>query len=106
MRSHAWPGNVRELRNYVERCVALNVPGPLAGPGGDAADGGTAVAVAPAIDVSRPLREGREQWVSAFERAYLEAALRSHGGNVTSAARASKIDRIQFYRLLWQHGLK
>jgi DNA-binding NtrC family response regulator len=106
MRNHAWPGNVRELRNYVERCIALNTPGPLAAPGEESAERGTAVALAPSIDLSRPLREGREQWVNAFERAYLGAALRAHGGNVTSAARASKIDRIQFYRLLWRHGLK
>ena len=52
------------------------------------------------------LKEARERWVRSFERQYLEEALRVHGGNVAAAARASGMDRIQFYRLLWRHGLK
>ncbi|MCZ7683796.1 MAG: hypothetical protein M5U28_35535 [Sandaracinaceae bacterium] len=44
--------------------------------------------------------------MSRFERAYLEAALERHGGNVTAAARAAGVDRVHFYRLLWRHKLR
>jgi two-component system, NtrC family, response regulator GlrR len=95
---HTWPGNVRELRNYVERCLALRESGsiPEAGPGD--AD--------PIVDPGVPLRPARERWVRAFERRYLEALLRQHGENVTTAARAAGVGRVQMYRLLWRHGLR
>ncbi len=94
---HAWPGNVRELRNYVERYVVLRERAPFE-PAHAASE--------PTIDAARPLRDERERWLASFERRYLEAALARVGGNVTAAARASGIDRIHFYRLLWKHGLR
>jgi len=94
---HGWPGNVRELRNYLERCVALQEQPPLA----PAVDAGQ-----PTIDVSRPLKEARDAWVSRFERGYAEELLRRHDSNVTAAARAAGMDRMSFYRLLWRVGLR
>ena len=95
---HHWPGNVRELRNYLERCVAFGEP--------------TAAMPAPArpvelppVDLSVPLRVARDAWVAPFERRYLEESLRKHGGNKSAAARATGVDRLTFYRLLWKHGL-
>ncbi|MCM0605578.1 MAG: hypothetical protein KA715_05760 [Xanthomonadaceae bacterium] len=44
--------------------------------------------------------------MDAFEREYLEATLRRHHGNVTSAAKEASIDRSNFLRLLRRHGLK
>jgi len=96
---HTWPGNVRELRNYVERCLALRESGPIQ-PG----DGG--VGDEPGVDVGVPLRAGRERWVRAFEHRYLEALMARHGENVTAAARAAGVGRVQMYRLLWRHGLR
>ena len=95
---HAWPGNVRELRNYVEAClVHQGVVAATAAP----VDRGE-----PAIDVARPLREVREDWVRHVERRYLERLLVIHGNNVSAAARAAGIDRVHFHRLLTRAGLR
>jgi DNA-binding NtrC family response regulator len=110
--SHRWPGNVRELRNYLDRCLALGVElaasptGDSGEPGGAGEAGGNAVAIAAAIDASRPLRAAREEASRRFERAYLEDLLRRHGDNLAAAARAAAVDRAHLYRLLWKHGLK
>jgi DNA-binding NtrC family response regulator len=91
---HAWPGNVRELRNYVERCAALRMlPASVA----DAAE--------PIVDASLDLATARDAFVRPHERRYLLGLLATHGGNVTSAARAAGVARSHFYRLLWRHGL-
>jgi two-component system response regulator GlrR len=95
---HTWPGNVRELRNYVERCIALREPGPLEPAGDPSAE--------PDVDPRTPLRPARERWVRAFERRYLEALMKQHGENVTAAAQAAGVGRVQMYRLLWRHGLR
>jgi DNA-binding NtrC family response regulator len=95
---HSWPGNVRELRNHVERCLLLDESGPV--------EGESAVEVEPAIDIGRPFRPARDEWLRIFERRYLGQLLAAHEGNVREAARAAGIDRIYFYRMLWKHGLK
>jgi transcriptional regulator with PAS, ATPase and Fis domain len=98
---HRWSGNVRELRNYLERCLALgrqplepdeSVPGDGEG--------------SPLVDPKQPIQVNRERWTGALERAYVDAVLRMHGGNVTAAAKAAGLGRVQFYRLLWRHGLR
>jgi DNA-binding NtrC family response regulator len=43
--------------------------------------------------------------VDAFERAYLEASLEEHDGNIAAAARASGKHRRAFFELLRRHGL-
>jgi DNA-binding NtrC family response regulator len=96
--AHAWPGNVRELRNYLERCVALGEQSP---PGAEAVAG-----TVPRLEADQPLRVARERWVAHFERRYLEALLREHGGNVSAAARAAGVDRVHFYRLMSRHGVR
>ena len=84
-----WPGNVRELRNAVERVLAL----------------GTADVNAP--DTAEPsFIEARDSAMERFERDYLEALLKQHGGQVSAAARAAKLARSHFYRLIERHGLK
>jgi two-component system, NtrC family, response regulator GlrR len=93
---HSWPGNVRELRNYVERALADITP---LEPAPVTSDHVT-------IDVARPLKEIRNDWIRALERRYLDEIVRRHDGNITAAARAAGLDRIYFYRLLWRHGLR
>jgi two-component system, NtrC family, response regulator GlrR len=94
---HRWPGNIRELRNYLERFLVLGGAAPLDLPTGDHP---------PGIDTRMTLRDGRERWVSYFERKYLEGLLQRMDGNVTAAAREAKIDRIHFHRLLRRAGLR
>jgi DNA-binding NtrC family response regulator len=105
---HLWPGNVRELRNYIERCLALQAQPPPSAPdvegarpaGGDPAAPSAGDAAAAAARL--PFKAARD----AFERDYLERLLAEHDDNVSAAARAAKVERIQFYRLLWRHGLR
>ena len=95
---HAWPGNVRELRNYLERCLALQMRAEL---GGDEAEPG-----GPFVDAKMPLKAARERWNQHCEREYLEALMKANDNNVSAAARAAAVDRPYFYRLLWRHGLR
>jgi transcriptional regulator with PAS, ATPase and Fis domain len=99
VRQHAWPGNVRELRNYVERCLALREEAPLASEPGGPQTGLD-------VDTSQPLAAARSRHIDAFERAYLEAIIARHAGNVTAAARAAGVDRTHFHRMLRKHGIR
>ncbi len=89
----AWPGNVRELRNYLERCVVFDEEVQPS----DESRGGELVAP---IDLSRPWADARTRALDAFERAYVEALLKAHDGNVTRAASAAGIDRAYLHRLM------
>jgi two-component system, NtrC family, response regulator GlrR len=112
---HAWPGNVRELANVVEGAALLATDGvlrpphvlavlprgaettPPAPPGFPSA----LASVMPSADTLLPMREARE----AFDRAYLEEALRQSGGNVSAAARLAGRARTDFHDLLRRHGI-
>ena len=101
IKHHRWPGNVRELRNYIARCSALREVVDVERPSDSEA--------APRelqVDTAIPYKEHRTQVLRHFERAYVEAILAEHGGNVTEAARAAGVDRAYLYRLLWRHGLR
>ena len=95
--SYAWPGNVRELRNYLERCLVVREPLPLADERGPSP---------PAVDASRSYEEERRRAIAQFERVYIQALLQRHGGKVAPAARAAGIDRVYLHRLLRRHGVK
>ncbi|MBL8949298.1 MAG: sigma 54-dependent Fis family transcriptional regulator [Myxococcaceae bacterium] len=84
-----WPGNVRELRNAVERVLTFGT-----------VDGGAAP-----VDETAGFIEARDSALERFERDYLVALLKQHDGQVTNAAKASKLARSHFYRLLERHGL-
>jgi DNA-binding NtrC family response regulator len=97
-----WPGNVRELRNFIERTLVLSggpiesqhlpSPNPLADASTDAT-----------VDLDRPFTTLKSEIVAHFERAYLLGQLGRHGGNVSAAARASGLDRMNFKRLLQRY---
>lgn len=94
---HNWPGNVRELRNHLERCLALGESATLVSAHTD---------TPPAVNPNEPWKLARERWICWFERRYLELGLEKASGNTSAAARAAKIDRKHFYRLLWKHNLR
>ncbi len=102
LKAHHWPGNVRELRNTVARLTLFPDQGdeaivrsaPRAGEAGLGELG------------RLPLREAREMVIEQFERTYLAAKLREHGGNVARAAEAMGISRQLVYRLMERHGLR
>ena len=98
---HGWPGNVRELRNYLERCLALEQEVPLE-------DDGESPPASDGLDlrIDEPLGAARDRVVRAFERAYLAKIVAHHGGNVSAAARAARLDRVHFHRLLRKYGIR
>jgi transcriptional regulator with GAF, ATPase, and Fis domain len=114
----AWPGNVRELRNAVARALSLGVPagGNTAEQPTPSRDGGTrevvpgegarGLAAAPSIDLSVPLKVGRDRLSEAYEQAYLGAALEQTGGNVTRAAEIAGVNRKFIQRAIKRYGLR
>jgi two-component system response regulator GlrR len=111
LEDYLWPGNVRELTNVLEHAAAmtdgehLNIaslpahlntkrrrePGPAALPAGEELP---------------PLAEARARLVMEFERTYLGELLQRTGGNLSEAARRSRVDRTNLRRLLRAHGLR
>jgi DNA-binding NtrC family response regulator len=93
---HDWPGNVRELRAAVERAVLLG-DRALWSSLDDVTRG-----VAPPADVfddAASFRVAKEHAVARWERGYLEELLRRHGGNLSRAARAARMDRTHLREL-------
>jgi DNA-binding NtrC family response regulator len=105
LRHHHWLGNARELRNVIERACALShgtrleidealEERPIRG--GDSA----------AVDIDLPFKDAKSRIIDSFEREYIAALLKRHGGNLSAAARAAEIDRKHLRELLRKHGLR
>jgi DNA-binding NtrC family response regulator len=88
----SWPGNVRELRSAVERAVLMVDPGSEIAP------------TAMPSDDRLSFREAKERVVAAWEATYLRELVARHGGNLTRAARAARMDRAHLRELLGRHG--
>ena len=104
-----WPGNVRELRNALERAAALGELEPAsAGPApADTSPPATAPETGEiAADPTIPFKTGKALLVDRWERAYVEALMQRHGGNITQAARSADIDRVYLLRLLDKFGMR
>jgi DNA-binding NtrC family response regulator len=106
---YGWPGNVRELRNTLSRALALGrgpdgVPAPFArlvfNLGPLTAEPVTIGNEFPGVARPMAFREAKAQLLATFERAYIEAVLDRHGGNVTQAAAASGLSRKHLYELM------
>jgi two-component system, NtrC family, response regulator GlrR len=83
-----WSGNVRELRSAIERAVLL----------GDAAR-------EPGAAPPSSFREAKERIIESFERAYVTELVAQHGGNLSQAARAARMDRNHLRELLRRYGV-
>ena len=92
--SATWPGNVRQLLNIVEQSVALCTTQLI-----------SQALVQDAIHKEETLLISLEEAKKRFERDYLVRALKIAAGNVTQAARLSKRNRTEFYKLLQRHQL-
>ena len=90
----AWPGNVRQLQNVVEQCVALSTA-PLI----------SSVYVQQAINQEEEALVSLDEAKKSFERDYLIRILKIAEGNVSQAAKLSKRNRTEFYKLLQKHKL-
>jgi len=99
---HSWPGNVRELEHCLERaalfcCAGLIEPWDLELPAASPANGHFG---------EETFRCAKARVVRAFERQYLEHALRKHQGNISRAAAAASKNRRAFFELLRKHGIE
>ena len=103
-----WPGNVRELRNFIERTLLLSEADNQLGLSQAAAvpglkDSGAVDEEANAaakLDLTQPFREAKAATIERFERAYLLGQLAAHEQNISAAARAAGLDRMNYKRLL------
>jgi two-component system response regulator GlrR len=92
--SASWPGNVRQLLNVVEQCVALCTTHLI-----------SSGLVHDAIHKEKEHLISLEEAKKRFERDYLVSVLKISEGNVMQAARLSKRNRTEFYKLLQRHQL-
>jgi anaerobic nitric oxide reductase transcription regulator len=108
----AWPGNVRELENALSRAILRALGRTPAGQtvvvrGTDLAEGASAavpgtLVEAPAASPGLPLADS----VRAFQRAQIERALATSGGNWAAAARALGLHRSNLHHLARRLGLR
>jgi DNA-binding NtrC family response regulator len=106
-RAYDWPGNVRELENFIERAVIR-----AAGDRAEIAATPIGSPLAPAEERSGdsfhtdlPFRDAKERVVSAFEKRYIEDALRRAEGKLTEAARLAGMDNKNFSEKMKRHGI-
>jgi len=106
---HSWPGNVRELRNVVEQAAVL-----ASGPVIDSADLPALLGNTPAPAATSgttnlaglSFSEAKKRVIEDFERSFLLAALREHGGNVSRAAAAIGMVRQSLQQKIRELGLR
>ena len=105
LQAHSYPGNVRELENLTERAVMLTkgeVILPDAFGEMVASDSGKVVSL-PII--SPAFSKSRDHLIKIFEKQFVVEQLRRHRGNVTAAAKTSKMTRQNFQRLMNKHKI-
>jgi two-component system response regulator GlrR len=101
LRARRWPGNVRELRNVVQAFAALGRL-PAEGAATEASDDELLVR---RVDLTRSYADQKDELLDRFTRAYLVQLMQHTGGNQSTAARLSGLDRSWLWRLLIKHGI-
>ena len=104
--SHDWPGNVRELKNCIERAVFLSAmrPGQRLELAASVGSGGRPARIdSDPFDPTLSFSDQKERWIRSREKAYVKWLLEGHGGNVSRAARAARMDRKYLYKLIKKH---
>jgi two-component system response regulator HydG len=106
--SHRWSGNVRELEHVLERGVLLGKEPMLVladlPPEVVARKAGADISFASLYQL--PYAEAKALAIRAFERRYLSTVLARANGNISMAARAARLDRSNFRRLLKQYEVE
>jgi len=94
-----WPGNVRELRNAVDRSLLMGDRAPALQPE-------LALPIPLHVNIDVPLLVGREHLVEAYEKAYIEQALKQTANNVTKAAVLAGVGRKFLQQAMKRYGLR
>ncbi|MBP48373.1 MAG: Fis family transcriptional regulator [Myxococcales bacterium] len=116
---YEWPGNVRELTNVVERACSFaegefiqleDLPDHIAGVTVSQSRGARQATeplrpTGAVVHSDRSFKDAKEQWLSRFEKEYLETLLNKHSGNLSQAAREASVDRKHFRRLARKYDL-
>ena len=104
LRSYAYPGNVRELENLIERAAMLT-KGALVLPDAFGEMVASSPPSLPLPMISPVFSKSRTHVLALFERQFVVEQLSKHRGNVTAAARKSKMTRQNFQRLMKKHKI-
>jgi two-component system nitrogen regulation response regulator NtrX len=99
LEAHSWPGNVRELRNLMERLVIMT-PGETIG--AEHLPESVAMLELGSRVEGSTLEEARR----GFEREWLLAKLKQHGGNISRTATAIGIARESLSRKIKAFGIE
>lgn len=102
LESYHWPGNARELFNTVQRAAVCSfgkqiTPEDISIP--------NEVTSQETASSEETFRTAKQQVIEKFERAYVEAVLARHHGNITQAAREAGKERRAFGRLAKKYGI-
>jgi len=105
LQMYAYPGNVRELENLIERAVMLTqgeviLPDVLKKMFNSSSIKSTYLPV-----ISPIFSESREYLLNIFEKQFVTEQMNRYSSNVSAAARASKMSRQNFYRLIEKHNI-
>ncbi len=109
--NQSWPGNVRELQNSINRAVLL-APDSILTPSdfssntepGITEKSGT-VSDSPRYDNQLSYKQAKLAVVNTFSISYLSDYLHATGGNVSTAAKKSGMERQAFQRLLRRYSI-
>lgn len=107
--AYSWPGNVRELRNVLERAVALSSGTPrfaelVFNLGPVDTQPSTLGTAFPGVASPMEFKDAKDQLLASFERAYVDALMARHKGNLTQAAAAAGLSRKHLYDLVRKYG--
>ena len=106
LRGYNYPGNVRELENLVERAVMLTKGDVILPEAVSDMVRPAAPADGPVPIISPVFSKSRAYLLKSFEVRFLTGQLAKHHGNVTSAAKASRMTRQNFQRLMKRHNIQ
>lgn len=97
-----WPGNVRELKNCIESASALCENSLIR------LEDIKSILAVPQVSFDgmfMNFRDSKARVVEEFERKYLAGMLEKHNGNIAAAARASEIDRKNFWQMVQKYNI-
>ncbi|HUJ61945.1 MAG TPA: sigma 54-interacting transcriptional regulator [Kofleriaceae bacterium] len=87
--AQSWPGNVRELRNAIERAALL----------------GWSIERAAAQAGPLTYQQAKERAIWQWERGWAEQLMHDHAGNLSRAARATRMGRSHLREIVRRHGI-